>query len=54
MMTIEEALALARQYEANGNISTSAKALVVLAHRVKELEDEQRDRYLDAQANDRD
>lgn len=54
MMTIEEALVFADKCENDGNISTSAKALIVLAHRVRELEDEQRDRYLDAKFEDRD
>lgn len=38
MTTVEEALKLAAEYEKNGNISTSAKALIVLAHKVQDQE----------------
>jgi hypothetical protein len=36
-MTINEALALAEKYKAEGVISTSAQAVITLAERIKEL-----------------
>jgi hypothetical protein len=52
-MTLNEALEFAEKCKKDGNISTSAKALVVLAEEVKRLVEEEHDRIAEARWNDK-
>ena len=53
-MTLSEALKFAEECRKNGNISTSAKAVMALADEVKRLEEQRNDEIAEARYNDKD